>query len=114
MTAANNTTEYSYDLRDRFHKRGMIRNMATNNSVTITFGSNFRRYDLDNPLDGVSHGATFADVIDDFTGGNGLRDDQTFRVAGEERELDDVVRPGDIIVVATESSASGGYKGARF
>ena len=86
--------------------------MVQNASVTITFGQNLRRYDLNNPSDGITHESTFADVIDDFTGGNGLAEGQTFLVNAERREFDDCVRAGDIIVVATESSASGGYKGA--
>lgn len=86
--------------------------MATNNTVVITFGANFSRFDLDNPADGLEHGSTFADVIDLFTGGNGLAEGQTFRVAGEERDLEEMVRGGDVIVIATEASASGGYKGA--
>lgn len=90
--------------------------VQTEDTVAITFGANYARYLVtDDPEANGRPFApcrTFEDAITRFTGGEGLAEGQTFRVRGERRELDESILPGDTIVIATEETASGGYKGA--
>lgn len=80
--------------------------------VIVTFGADFNKYEIteESGIDGAMQ--TVEDALNRFTGGEGLKEGLAFRVNGDEVDASTPLRAGDVILLATERSAKGGYSGA--
>ena len=85
--------------------------MAREKTCQVSFGVEHARYIIGEESELNGQMVTVEDAIERFTDGNGLGD-RVARIDGLEADLDTPLRDGDVIVVATAQSASGGYKGA--
>lgn len=82
-------------------------------TVQISFGQEHGRYLIGEENDGANGPmVTVADCVSRFTEGRGLDDNLEVRLDGNVADPEATLRAGDVIVIATRQSATGGYKGA--
>ena len=85
----------------------------TEPTVVVAFGSAFVRYEITDESGTDGPMLTIQDALLRFNGGEELKEDLTVRINGlAVTDTEAALRDGDVLLIATERSAKGGFEGA--